>query len=135
MPTASKKWTISLWIAQILLAIAFGSAGVMKSMLPIAKLAAMLTWPGDLPLWLVRFIGVAELWGAFGMILPAATRIAPALTPLAALGFVAIQLLAIAFHATRGELAMALPVNLVLLTLALFVWWGRSKKAPIVPRS
>ena len=119
------KWTISLWIVQILLAILFGYAGVIKSLLPIPDLAAMLLWPGDLPFWFVRFIGV---------VLPAATRMLPGLTPLAALGFVVIQCLAIPFHAFRGELAMALPINLVLLLLSLFVLWGRWKKAPITPR-
>lgn len=56
------------------------------------------------------------------------------MTPLAALGFVLVQLLAIPFHAVRGELAMALPINLVLLGLSLFVLWGRGKKAPVAPR-
>ena len=130
----ARKWTISLWIAQILLAVLFGYAGVIKSLLPIPDLAAMLLWPGDLPFWFVRFIGVVEFAGALGMILPAATGILPGLTPLAALGFVVIQCLAIPFHAFRGELAIALPINLVLLLLSLFVLWGRWKKAPITPR-
>ena len=77
----------------------------------------------------------AELSGAVGVVLPALTRIKPRLTQLAALGFVTIQVLAIGFHAKRGELSMALPLNLVLLSLSLFVWWGRSTKAPITARS
>lgn len=133
-PTVSRKWTTALWLVQILLALAFGAAGMMKSFQPIPELASMLKWPGDVPVGLVRFIGTAELAGGIGMILPAATRILPGLTPLAALGFTIIQLLAIPFHANRGELAMALPINFVLLALSVFVLWGRWKKAPITPR-
>lgn len=68
------------------------------------------------------------------MILPAATRIAPFLTPLAALGFVIIQVLAISFHGIRGETGQTLPLNIVYLALSLFVLWGRTRKAPIPSR-
>jgi hypothetical protein len=130
-----KAITISLWVAQVLLALLFGLAGVMKAFMPVQALVATgIIYAADLPLWLLRFIGVAELSGAVGIVLPAMTRIMPRLTPLAALGFVTIQVLAIGFHAMRGELAMALPLNLVLLGLSLFVLWGRSAKAPIAAR-
>ena len=83
-----------------------------------------------MPLPLVRFIGVSELAGAIGLILPAATKIKPTLTPLAALGLLTIMILAMAFHLSRGE-AQALPINMALGGLAAFVAWGRTKKAPI----
>jgi len=127
-------WTLTLWGAQILLAIAFGGAGLMKLSQPIEALGAMMSWVNHSPDWLVRFIGFAEVAGALGMILPALTRIAPFLTPLAALGFVVIQVLAIGVHASLGETAGSLPINLVLLALSLFVAWGRWKKRPIAPR-
>jgi hypothetical protein len=128
-------WNISLWAAQLLLVAAFGSAGLMKLSQPVSGLAAMgMGYVTTMPEWLLRFIGLAEVAGALGMVLPALTRILPFLTPLAALGFVVIQVLAIGLHATRGETAMTLPINLVLLALALFVLWGRWKKAPISPR-
>jgi putative oxidoreductase len=73
---------------------------------------------------LLRFIGVAELAGGLGLILPAATRIRPMLTPLAALGLATIMTLAFVFHIQRGEWD-ALPVNAVLGALAAFVAWGR----------
>src|ERR1700738_2057960 len=124
-----KTLTISLWIAQVLLALLFSLAGVMKTFMPVPALVANgINYAADLPVWLLRFIGVAELSGAVGVVMPALTRIMPRLTPLAALGFVSIQVLAIGFHATRGELAMALPLNLVLLGLSLFVLWGRSTR-------
>jgi len=131
----TKALAISLWIGQILLAALFGMAGFMKSFLPVPALVAQgINYASDLPLWLLRFIGAAELSGAIGILLPALTRIRPRLTPLAALGFTTIQVLAICFHASRGELARALPLNLVLLSLSLFVLWGRGKRLPIRPR-
>lgn len=125
---------VSLWVAQVLLALAFGVAGFWKTFTPIEALATTMAWVADASPWLVRFIGIAEIAGALGMILPAATRILPGLTSFAAAGFVVIQLLAIPFHGVRGELAMALPANLVLLALSLFVLWGRWKRAPIASR-
>ena len=68
--------------------------------------------------------------GAIGLILPAATKIKPSLTPLAALGLLTIMILAMAFHLSRGEV-QATPVNIVLGGLAAFVAWGRTKRAPI----
>jgi uncharacterized membrane protein YphA (DoxX/SURF4 family) len=127
-------WTIGLWVAQVLLALLFGAAGFMKLFQPIEALGAMMAWVPASPELLVRFIGFVEIAGALGMILPAATRILPFLTPLAALGFAVIQVLAIGVHAVRGETAMSLPLNLVLLALSLLVLWGRSRKAPISPR-
>ena len=133
-PTGRKGWTIVLWVAQVLLALAFGAAGVMKLSVPVEALAAQMNWVNSAPELLVRFIGLAEAAGALGMIVPAATRILPWLTPLAALGFVVIQVLAIATHAMLGELLMVLPVNLALLALSGLVAWGRWRKAPIQPR-
>jgi uncharacterized membrane protein YphA (DoxX/SURF4 family) len=128
-------WGIALWVVQILLALVFGMAGVMKTFMPLEALATQMAWVGGSPDLLVRFVGIAELAGALGMILPAVTRILPWLTPLAGLGFAVIQVLAIGLHAMRGETAMTLPMNLALLALALFVAWGRWRKAPIAPRA
>lgn len=128
------KWNIGLWVAQVILAAVYVMAGFMKLTQPIdALVASGMAYAGDYPELLTRFIGTMEVLGAIGIILPAATRIAPFLTPLAALGFSAIQVLAIGLHSMRGEFQV-LPVNLVLLSLSLFVLWGRSRKAPISPR-
>ena len=88
---------IGLWGAQILLGLAFGMAGVMKTTMPIAELAQKMVWPGALPPAMVRFIGTSELLGAIGLILPSLTRIKPRLTPLAAAGLALIQVLAMLF--------------------------------------
>jgi hypothetical protein len=129
----TSRWNIALWIAQILLLAAYGMAGFMKATTPIAELIPQMGWVEAAPAWLVRFIGVAEIAGALGMVLPAATRILPWLTPLAALGLCVIQVLAMGVHLSRGE-AFVLPINLVLLALAAFVLWGRLRKAPIAAR-
>jgi uncharacterized membrane protein YphA (DoxX/SURF4 family) len=122
---------IILWIVQILLAVAFGMAGVMKSTQPVEALVeGGIAWAAQVPLLMVRFIGVSELLGAVGLILPAATKIKPGLTPLAALGLLTIMILAMAFHLSRGEL-QATPINILLGGLAAFVAWGRTKKVPI----
>ena len=90
-------------------------------------------WVGDVPGALVRFIGVSELLGGIGLLLPSLTRIAPKLTALAAAALVAVMVLASGFHLLRGEYA-AIGFNVVLGGLAAFVAWGRSSKAPIKSR-
>ncbi len=129
--TPSKRYQTTLWTVQILLALLFTMTGAMKATQPIASLAASLGWPAVVPPALVRLIGIAELLGAAGLILPAATRIAPWLTPLAALGLTIVMLLASVVHITRGELAIV-PVPVVTGLLAAFVGWGRWRKAPVV---
>jgi putative oxidoreductase len=119
----------ALWIVQGLLALAFLLAGLMKLTQPMDVLAASMGWPVALPALLVRFIGLAELLGAIGLILPALTRIRPGLVPLAAAGLTLIILLATLFHVSRGEGAMT-PVNLVLGALAAFVAYGRGRLLP-----
>ncbi len=114
------------WAAQILLAVMFGFAGVLKSTQPIDRVIEMTGgWPKDFSPAMVRLIGIVEVAGALGMILPMLTGILPWLTPLAAIGFAVIQILAIIVHARRHELAKVLPMNLVLLVLSLFVVWAR----------
>jgi putative oxidoreductase len=131
---SAKGWNIGLWVVQVVLAGVYAMAGFMKVSQPIEALVASgMTYAGDYPEMLTRFIGTMELIGAVGIILPAATRILPGLTPLAALGFSIIQVLAMGVHFTRGEF-MVLPVNAVLLALSLFVLWGRLRKAPIIAR-
>ncbi len=131
-PKAARGLNIGLWIAQALLALAFGMAGMMKLLTPIEELAKNADWvlahPG-----LMRFIGISEVAGALGILLPALTRMKPALTRLAAVGLLMIMVLASAFHISRGEFNH-LPATVILGALAAFVAWGRYRKAPIAPR-
>jgi len=130
---ASKAWNISLWAVQALLAALYAMAGVMKSTQPLDELVKTVTWAGGVPLPLVRFIGLAELAGALGLILPSLLRIQPKLTPWAGVGLATIMVLAVPFHIQRGELGvLAFPTVLGL--LAAFVSYGRFLKAPIAAR-
>jgi hypothetical protein len=83
----------------------------------------------DVPRWLSLFIGYAEIAGGLGLIIPAATRIAPWLTPLAALGLATIMILAIPFHVLKGE-ASVIWLHALIAAQAVFVAWGRWRKAP-----
>ncbi len=131
-PARSRGLGIALWIAQILLALVFGVAGTFKLVTPIAELAKNAAWIKDAA-FLIRFIGVSEVAGALGMLLPALSRIRPKLTSLAALGLLTIMVLATGFHLMRGE-ARFTPLTIALGALAGFVAWGRFRKAPIPPR-
>ena len=128
-PTPSKTLHISLWVAQVALALAFGMIGVTKL---TTSEADIIQQSGELVekygVALIRFIGIAEVLGALGLILPAALRILPILTPLAALGLATIMGLATALHASKGE---PIVTQVVFLLLTLFVVWGRFSKAPI----
>jgi putative oxidoreductase len=130
--SSSKGLNVALWIAQILLALVFGMSGSMKLLVPIADLAKNGAWVLAHP-DLVHFIGVAEVAGCLGMLLPALTRIKPGLTAWAGMGLLVVMVLASAFHISRGELNH-LALTVILGGLAAFVAWGRFRKAPISAR-
>jgi putative oxidoreductase len=129
--SGSKRLRVGLWVAQVLLALLFGFSGTMKLAVPYAELLKQGAWVERVPEGLVKFIGVAEVLGALGLILPAATRIKPFLTPLAAAGLVIIMVLACALHLSLGQPPIA---QVIIGALAAFVVWGRFRKAPITPR-
>lgn len=112
---------IALWIVAGVLAAAFLAAGLMKVTKPKAALAESgLAWVEDFSPGQVKAIGVLEVLGALGLILPAALDIAPVLTPLAATGLALTMVGAAVVHLRRGEKQMV-PINVVLLALAAFV--------------
>lgn len=116
---------LALWICQILLGIVFAYSGLMKSVKTEKELVAMgQTGVENLPARLIRFIGIAELLGVLGIILPWLTGIFPVLTPIAAVGFGVIMILAAIVHLRRNEITTVL-LNLFLLLLAAFVAYGR----------
>ena len=92
-----------LWVVQAVLAAAFLISGVQKATQPKERLASRLPWVEDFSPGTVRFIGIVELLGAVGLILPAATGIAPILTPIAATGLAVVMVLAAATHVRRKE--------------------------------
>ncbi len=125
---------LALWSAQIVLAGVFLMTGGMKLVAPIAQLRAQLPWVSGVMGDAVRFIGLVEVLGALGLVLPASTRILPRLTPLAAAGLTTVMVLAMATHLSRGEYPMII-ANLLLGGAAAFVTWGRAVRAPIAPRA
>ena len=122
--------TYVLWIIQVLLALLFLFAGGTKLVVPPDVLASMGS-PNQIPLpgWFVRFIGVAEVLGALGLVLPGLLRIRPGLTPLAAAGLVIIMIGATVVTLVGGMVAVAL-MNVVVALLAAFVAYGRRRLAP-----
>src|SRR5580692_6355146 len=124
---------VALWVVQILLAVVFLMTGAMKAFTPLSEVAQTMRWVPDVPAGLVRFIGLAELAGALGLILPSATKIQPKLTPIAAAGLAVVVLLGAILHFTRGEGALT-PLNFILAGMAAFVAWGRTRNAPISAR-
>ncbi len=121
---------IVLWVIQILLALAFALAGFIKTTQPIEKLSTRMGWVKDIPPRIVRLIGVLEILGAIGLILPAVTGIWPWLTPVAAAGLVLTMVGAMITHGRRGEFS-SIGVNIVLLALAAFVLFGRFIIVPL----
>jgi len=116
---------VVLWITASVLAGVFLGAGTMKLTQPKEKLAASgMSWTEVFSPGLVKTIGLLEILGAAGLILPAALDIVPVLVPLAALGLVALMLGAAITHARRREPQMII-VNVTLLALAAVVAWGR----------
>ena len=112
--------TYALWIVQGLLALIFLFAGGMKLVLPLDQMAGPVALPG----WFLRFLGVAEVLGAIGLILPGLLSIRPGLTPLAAAGLVIIMIGATVIMLAGGMVAVAL-MTVVVGLLAAVVAYGR----------
>jgi hypothetical protein len=110
----------ALWIVQGVLAASFLLAGGMKLITPIAVLSMMSPFPGEF----IRFIGICEVLGAVGLILPYALRILPGLTALAAAGLVVIMVGATVTTLAIGGGVLAAP-TVVLGLLAALVAYGR----------
>jgi uncharacterized membrane protein YphA (DoxX/SURF4 family) len=121
----SRKTGLLLWIVQGLLALIFLFAGGMKLVTPLEELTAQMPLPG----WFVQFIGVAEVLGALGLILPGLLRIRPGLTPLAAAGLVIIMIGATLVTLATMDAMLAL-IPLVVGLLAAFVAYGRLRLVP-----
>ena len=117
---------VLLWVVQGLLAALFLFAGGIKLVLPLEALAGPIALPG----LFLRFIGVAEVAGALGLVLPSLLRIQPRLTPVAAAGLVIIMTGATVLTGVAGPAATAVMPALVG-ALAVFVAYGRARIAPI----
>lgn len=113
---------IALWIIQGLLALMFIGAGANK--LPYEKAKKSHPWASDYSKGYVEFIGITEVLGGIGLILPLALGIVPVLTPLAAVGLLLTMVFAVVFNGKRREYK-AMGINMIVIALALFVAIGR----------
>lgn len=121
---------VLLWILQVLLALLFLVAGVPKLVLPISTLTAAAS-PNAivLPGWFIRFIGVCEVLGALGLILPGLLKTRQYLTPLAALGLAIIMAGAVVVSIMGDGVQLAV-IPFVSLLLLLFIAYARWRVQP-----
>ena len=123
---------IAVWIVQGILAFVFFMAGFMKISQPKETLIEKgMGYAEDFSAGQLRLIGILEVSGAIGLILPALTGILPILTPIAAVGLILTMTGAAFTHARRGGEIQMLVINIVLLALAFFVAYGRFLVVPL----
>jgi uncharacterized membrane protein YphA (DoxX/SURF4 family) len=122
---------VILWILQILLALLFLFAGVTKFLFSVEEMNSQA--PVVLPGIFLHFIGICEVLGGLGLILPSLLRIQPRLTPLAALGLAMITAGA-TVTALMGPMKVAASFPFIVCLLCLFVAYGRWRLKPISPR-
>lgn len=122
--------TYILWIVQVLLSLTFLFAGSTKFLMTVEQMNSMAKIP--LPGLLIHFIGMCEILGAIGLILPWALGIKPKLTPIAACGLVIIMIGAVTLTVAGGDILPAL-FPLIVGLLAAFVAWGRFRMLPKMP--
>lgn len=121
---------LTLWVLQILLALAFFAHGWLF-LAPPPEIAVQMN--ASLPRWFQLFLGVSEILAAVGLTLPGATRILPWLVPVAAAGVMIVMIAATVWHLVRGEFASA-GITMVLLAMATFTAYARWRLAPIRSR-
>ena len=115
-----------LWIVQSILAMMFLMVGMMKLMQPKEKMAEKMAWVEDFSQGQIRGIGVLEVMGALGLILPMLMGILPILTPLAAVGLALTMVGAFLTHMRRKDPMVPMGVmNMMLFAMAAFVAYGR----------
>jgi len=115
----------TVWIIHGILAIMFAMAGIMKSTQPKGKLVKSLPWVNDFSTSTVQFIGLSELLGAIGLIVPWITGIAPILTTISAIGICVIMVLATNIVHLKKREYKEIAINIFLFLLAAFVAYGR----------
>jgi uncharacterized membrane protein len=113
---------VAYWVIAGLLAAIYGFGGVKKLVQSQDQLRPMMGWVDAMPMSRVRMIGLVEVLGAVGVIVPAVTGVAPGVAVAAAIGLALIQVGAFRLHLSRHELT-DLPLNSALLVLAAAAAW------------
>lgn len=131
--TAKNIIHILLWIAQGMLAFMFLFAGYVKTFQSLEQMSGMMAWAPEVSIYFIRLLGIVELMGAVGLILPSLLRIKPKLTIWASAACTLLMLFAMLFHLSRGEVS-EIGLNVGLGLLGIFIIWGRLTKAPIQAR-
>jgi hypothetical protein len=127
---ATKRTNIAIWAVQVLLACLFLFAGGFKLIAPIAEMTKQMPLPG----LFLRFLGIVEVAGALGLILPSLLRIRPHLTPIAAAGLVIVMSGATGISMAGGKIAPAV-MPFVVGLLAGLVVYARTRVVPVRERS
>lgn len=108
-----------MWVLQALLALTFIAAGFIKVNQPKQELRTKMDWVESFSPQSIRLIGIAEILGGIGLVLPVLTGVAVILTPLATVGLAALMAGAIWLHATRRDpVGSAIPAGVLLVLLA-----------------
>lgn len=115
---------IALWIVAGIFGVAYVAGGIVKLTMPYEKYAAKLGWPEDFTPGKVRFMGVVEVLGGIGLVLPGLVDVAPVLVPVAASGMALYMAGAITERIRRGEYKELLG-DLIFLAAMIFIAWGR----------
>ena len=115
-----RRHNTAVWVSQWILFLAFGTLGVMKLVMSHEALTAILHWPGAMSLEFVRIIGVAEVLGALGVVLPMLTGIRPILTSYAGFGLMVLMIGALGYHLMLFQGTMLIP-TIALGSLAAYV--------------
>lgn len=116
---------LALWIVSIALALAFVVSGGMKVVVSRDKLAEKMTWASHVSPVVVKLIGLLEVLGGLGLVLPPLLGLPSALVPMAAIGLMIIMVGAVITHLRLREGWASAAPAIVLGLLALFVAWGR----------
>jgi uncharacterized membrane protein len=124
--------SLSLWIGQVLLALAFVGVGYNHAFgFDQGSTRPGMTWMAAVGRGRMRIIGILEILGAIGLILPAATGILPWLTPVAAAALATLMVFAAIFHLRRPGESRSIVLNLVLGAIALAIAYGRFVIEPL----
>jgi uncharacterized membrane protein YphA (DoxX/SURF4 family) len=127
LPTAGRGLSIALWTLQIFLTALFLFAGVMKFVMPVEEMTKGSSLSGSF----IHFIGVMEVLGSIGLVLPAQLRVWPFLTPISACGLVIIMAGATVTSIPMGWIAL---LPLLVGVIAASIAYGRFRLQPVQPR-